>query len=195
MQSVEHTQDHSNELKTSNQSHITTSVQGSIPDLEHFGPDLERKSIGGHEMEITDNGEAARSEIAAKIVDQPLGPFVDSDSAKDQDSASKGNVSNGDGIKTVKLESFADAVPATQKFEEKSLDVESKRDKVLEESPIIKPLDNDASLDSIFSSNSGNQTNKNSSPFLISGSLEGGSNVTVVCLQENHVSLLFCFFQ
>ena len=189
MQSVEHTQDHSNELKASSQSHITTSVQDSIPDLEHFGPDLERKSIGGHEVEITDNGEAVRSEIAAKIVDQPLGPFVDSDSAKDQDSASKGNVSNGDGIKTVKLESFADAVPATQKFEEKSLD------KVLEESPIIKPLDNDASLDSIFSSNSGNQTNKNSSPFLISGSLEGGSNVTVVYLQENHISLLFGFFQ
>jgi len=86
------------------------------------------------------------------------------------------HVESSTATNTVRLESFSDAVPIIEnvecdrgeaKLEEKDLDTTSKEKiEVLEEIPVIKPLD------SIFSSNEGETVSSNPAPFLISGSLE-----------------------
>ena len=77
----------------------------------------------------------------------------------------------------VRLESFSDAVPVIEDIEhdreertlgEKDVDTTSKEKvEALEEIPVAKPLE------SIFSSNTGDQVSSNPAPFLIGGSLEG----------------------
>ena len=91
------------------------------------------------------------------------------------------HVESSTATNTVRLESFSDAVPIIEnvecdrgeaKLEEKDLDTTSKEKiEVLEEIPVIKPLD------SIFSSNEGETVSSNPAPFLISGSLEGEAKI------------------
>ena len=91
------------------------------------------------------------------------------------------HVESSTATNTVRLESFSDAVPIIEnvecdrgetKLEEKDLDTMSKEKiEVLEEIPVIKPLD------SIFSSNEGETVSSNPAPFLISGSLEGRAKI------------------
>ena len=181
-QNIEHTQDDSEELKVSDegttvsQSNISASVQDDIPALEHVGYDVESNTNVEHETKIISDTAAVGDEISADLVSSSPESFIDSDTAKNQVIVSK-----CDEIKTVGLETFTDAVPVIEsldadsgirKSEEKSVDIENEGE-IEGEAPLIKPLDRNTSLDSIFSSNSGNQINKNQSPFLISGSLEG----------------------
>lgn len=180
-QNIEHAQDDSGKLETSeegteaNPADASVSVQDDVPALEHVGYDVESKNNVEGEGKIIPDTAAARDEISTDLVNSSPESFSDSETAKNQV-----DVLKCDEIKAVKLESFRDAVPVIEsldasgvrKSEEKAMDIESEKE-IDEETQVIKPLDRNTSLDTIFSSNSGNQINKNTSPFLISGSLEG----------------------